>query len=143
MAALTPEENAGFAAFTAAGCVTCHRGALVGGQMYNRLGVVKPWPDTRDPGRYEITRNERDRMVFKVPSLRNVAETAPYFHDGSIASLERAIRLMAEFQLGREVPDDELKAMVAWLGSLSGSLQPLLPVAAQQRCSETEPRPKE
>ena len=88
--------------------------------MYNRLGAVKPWPDTRDPGRYAVSRNERDRLVFKVPLLRNVVHTAPYFHDGSVATLDEAIRLMAEFQLGKDISESEAESIATWLACLSG-----------------------
>jgi cytochrome c peroxidase len=117
--ALTRTEKAGFEVFTSVGCMTCHRGALVGGDMYQRLGAVKSWPDTSDLGRYEVTGHERDRLVFKVPALRDVAETAPYFHDGSVGSLEEAIRLMGEYQLGRNLTPDEVEAIRVWLGSLT------------------------
>jgi cytochrome c peroxidase len=119
-AALTPAEIAGLQEFTSVGCLTCHRSMLVGGEMFNRLGAVKPWPDTRDLGRYEITRVERDRMVFKVPPLRNVTETAPYFHDGSIPTLQEAVHKMAEYQLGTVLTSAQVASIVAWLGSLTG-----------------------
>lgn len=119
-AALNAVQKDGFRAFTSAGCVTCHRGPLVGGEMFNRLGLVKPWPDTSDQGRFEVTGHSRDRMVFKVPQLRNVAETAPYFHDGSVATLDEAVRLMADYQLGKALSDADTAAIVAWLGSLTG-----------------------
>jgi cytochrome c peroxidase len=118
--ALTAEQVAGFRVFASAGCATCHRGALVGGEMFNRLGVVKPWPDTADLGRFEVTGHARDRFVFKVPQLRNVAETAPYFHDGSVVSLEQAVHLMAEYQLGSNLSDAATASIVTWLGSLTG-----------------------
>jgi cytochrome c peroxidase len=80
--ALTAKEKSGLNAFLAAGCQTCHAGALVGGSAFQKLGVAKPYPDASDPGRYKVTHTEADRMVFKVPSLRNVAMMAPYFHNG-------------------------------------------------------------
>jgi len=122
--ALSDAEKHGFQVFTSVGCMTCHRGALVGGDMYQRLGAVKAWPDTGDLGRYEVTGYERDRLVFKVPALRNVTRTAPYFHDGSIETLDEAIHLMGEYQLGRTLNADEVRAIRMWLGSLTAD--PLL-----------------
>ena len=81
----------------------CHNGAFVGGQIYNRLGVVEPWPNQADQGRAAVTKRAADAMVFKVASLRNVAMTAPYFHDGSVSDLNEAVRLMGKYQLGREL----------------------------------------
>lgn len=120
--ALTPEEKAGFNRFVEVGCVACHFGAMVGATMFQKAGLVKAWPDTRDRGRFEITRREADWMVFKVPSLRNVTETAPYFHDGSVASLPEAVRMMARHQIGKELDQDDVNLIVAWLKSLTGEL---------------------
>jgi cytochrome c peroxidase len=128
--ALTPEEIEGFSRFNGAGCMTCHRGVYVGGEMFSRLGIVKPWPHRRDMGRYQVTRHERDRFVFKVPGLRNVAETGPYLHDGSIASLDEMIRIMGEYQLGKSLPDDDVRLIAAWLRTLTGALRAGAPSAA-------------
>ena len=117
--ALTDPEQAGLAAFMEVGCVSCHLGPVLGGTLYRKLGFVKPYP-SEDPGRVEVTKNEADRAVFKVPSLRNVAKTGPYFHDGSIATREQAIRIMAEYQLGRTLDDDQVAAISAFLASLTG-----------------------
>jgi cytochrome c peroxidase len=121
-ATLTDKEIAGFARFTDAGCMTCHRGPYVGGDMYSRLGITKSWPDTEDLGRYEVTDHERDRLIFKVPGLRNVTETAPYLHDGSVANIEEAVRLMGDYQLGAELSDEDIRLIVVWLGTLTGEL---------------------
>jgi cytochrome c peroxidase len=121
-AALTAEQQAGFNTFTAAGCQACHAGALVGGNLYQKLGAAKPFPDAADPGRYKVTKNESDRMVFKVPSLRNVAKTAPYFHNGRVPVLAQAVSQMAEYQLGRQLTDEEVRSIIAWLGSLTGEI---------------------
>ena len=83
--ALTSDEKAGFNAYVEAGCQTCHAGAYLGGNLYQKLGMVKPWPDASDPGREKITKSEADRMVFKVPSLRNIDKTGPYYHNGKVA----------------------------------------------------------
>ncbi|MCX6619797.1 MAG: c-type cytochrome, partial [Acidobacteria bacterium] len=132
-AALTDEEKAGFNTFTAAGCQTCHAGALLGGNLYQKLGAAKPYPDQSDPGRYKVTQKDGDRLLFKVPSLRNAAKTAPYFHNGKVASLEQAVADMAEYQLGKQLSPSEVKSVVAWIQSLTGELpaeyikQPELP----------------
>ena len=120
--ALTDEEKAGFNKFVETGCQTCHMGAYVGGSMFQKLGAVKPYPDQSDPGRFKITKNEGDRMVFKVPSLRNVAKTAPYYHSGKVASLETAVAEMADYQLGKQLKPEEVKAIIAWLAALTGEI---------------------
>jgi cytochrome c peroxidase len=120
--ALSAEEKAGFLAFHKAGCQACHNGALVGGALLQKLGLVKPWPKQNDPGRQAVTGHELQRHVFKVSSLRNVEKTAPYFHDGSVATLEDAVRLMGEYQVEKPLTDREVKAIIAWLNSLTGEL---------------------
>ena len=121
--ALTDEELDGLALFLDTGCTTCHMGAPVGGMLYQKLGLVKPYP-TKDPGRAKVTGNPADEGFFKVPSLRNVAETAPYFHDGSIATLPEVVRIMARHQLGRELDDAQVQSIVVFLRSLTGSIDP-------------------
>ena len=118
--ALTEGELEGLQTFVDTGCVTCHMGPTVGGTMFQKLGLVKPY-DTQDMGRFEVTGRESDRKVFKVPSLRNVAETGPYFHDGSIASLEHAVSLMAEHQLGKTLSPSRNASIRAFLGALTGT----------------------
>jgi cytochrome c peroxidase len=120
--ALTAEEKAGAKLFANLGCIVCHTGQYVGGSMFERLGARVPWPASRDRGRKEVTGAATDDMVFKVPSLRNVAMTAPYFHDGSIATLNQAVRVMARHQLGIELEDGEARELEAWLGSLTGDI---------------------
>jgi cytochrome c peroxidase len=119
--ALRVEEQAGLALFMDAGCITCHNGPAIGGAMYQKLGLVKPFP-TDDPGRFDVTGNEADRTVFKVPSLRNITRTGPWFHDGQVTALADAVRLMGEHQLGRSLGDAEVEALVAFLGSLQGEI---------------------
>ena len=121
-AALSDDEKAGFNRFVDIGCITCHFGPDVGATMYQKAGLVKPWPDTKDRGRYEITRRDVDWMVFRVPSLRNVAETGPYFHDGSVSSLEEAVRMMGRHQLGKELPERDVSLITRWLRSLTGEI---------------------
>jgi cytochrome c peroxidase len=122
--ALTPAEIEGIKLFADIGCVQCHTGELVGGSMFQKVGVASPWPNQKDQGRYAVTKQAADRMVFKVPSLRNVAETAPYFHDGSVKELGDAVRMMAVHQLGMELTDEETASIVTWLGSLTGTTPP-------------------
>ncbi|MGD0580815.1 MAG: cytochrome c peroxidase, partial [Bryobacteraceae bacterium] len=106
--ALTDAEKAGFNEFMEAGCQACHAGAYMGGQIYQKLGLAAPYPDTADPGRQAVTKQESDRMVFKVPSLRNVDRTAPYFHNGKVGALEEAVKEMAQYQLGKQLKQDEI-----------------------------------
>jgi cytochrome c peroxidase len=88
--------------------------------MFQKVGLVRAWPDTRDRGRYEITMRDTDWMIFRVPSLRNVTRTAPYFHDGSVTSLQEAIRMMARHQIGRELGDEDVGLIAGWLDTLTG-----------------------
>ena len=118
--ALTNEEKAGFNTFVDAGCQACHNGAYVGGATFQRIGLVEPWPKDDDLGRYAVTKNPADRLVFKVPTLRNVTQTGPYFSDGQVTTLPEAVRLMARHQLGRQLSDEQTAAIVIWLGSLTG-----------------------
>jgi cytochrome c peroxidase len=120
--ALTVPELEGLKIFTNIGCMVCHTGEFVGGAMYQKVGIVEPWPDQRDQGRFAVTRQDTDRMMFKVPTLRNIAKTAPYFHDGSVATLDAAVRRMARYQLGLTLSDQEVAAIVTWLGALTGEL---------------------
>lgn len=120
--ALTEQEKAGLKTYMELGCQACHMGALLGGNLYQKLGLMKPYPDSSDPGRFQVTKSEADRMVFKVPSLRNVEKTGPYFHNGKVATLEQAVAEMAEYQLGRAVTRAEVESVVAFLKALTGEL---------------------
>jgi len=120
-AALSAEQLGGLATFLDTGCATCHNGAALGGGMYQKLGLVKPF-ETADTGRAEVTKSDADKFFFKVPSLRNITETGPYFHDGQVATLEDAVRLMADHQLGRSLTDAQLGEIRAFLGSLKGEI---------------------
>jgi len=120
--ALTASEKSGFNTFAATGCQWCHNGAYVGGSAYQKLGVMKPWPRQTDQGRYQVTKEEIDKMVFKVPSLRNIQKTGPYFHDGSVPTLDQAIRNMAVHQRGVELTDARVKSIETWMGSLTGKI---------------------
>ena len=131
--ALTNEEKNGFNVFMETGCQACHSGAYLGGTSYQVLGLVKPWPDTADPGREKFTKNSADRMLFKIPGLRNVAETGPYFHNGRVETLEQAVSRMAEYQLGKTLNDAQIRSIVTWLKTLTGEIpaeyikKPVLP----------------
>jgi cytochrome c peroxidase len=127
--AMNEDERRGYALFASVGCTSCHTGANVGGTMYQRMGLVRDWfaqvgrPLTAaDDGRFNVTHDEADRHRFKVPTLRNVALTSPYFHDGSAATLNDAVRTMGAFQLGRDLSDEQIRLIVAFLGTLSGEV---------------------
>jgi cytochrome c peroxidase len=120
--ALTDAEKAGFNKFMEVGCQACHAGAYLGGEVYQKLGSMKPYPDTSDPGRQRVTKQESDRLVFKVPSLRNIDKTAPYFHTGKVGTLEEAVKEMGEYQLGKQVKDDEVASIVTFLKTLTGEI---------------------
>jgi cytochrome c peroxidase len=117
--ALTLEEQRGLETFMNTGCASCHNGSLLGGKLFMKFGVINPYKNQEDQGRYEITKNESDGMVFKVPSLRNVAMTAPYFHDGGEETLKGAIKTMAWTQLGRELKDEEISDIEKFLNTLT------------------------
>ena len=119
--ALTQEQKEGLALFREKGCVLCHHGVNLGGTMFSKFGVVES-SHSKDLGRYNVTKNPADKYYFKVPTLRNIALTAPYFHDGRTKSLKEAVSIMASIQLGREMSDDELDKIVAFLSSLTGKL---------------------
>lgn len=119
--ALGSAEREGLAQFLRMGCADCHNGPLVGGSMYMKLGLFGPYENTKDQGRFDLTKDEADRMYFKVPILRNVADTAPYFHDGSIPDLATAVKTMARLQLGKPVSDGEVASIVTFLRTLSGT----------------------
>lgn len=127
--ALTRLEEDGYRRFSEYGCISCHQGMLVGGNMFQKFGVLGDYFAGRsvseaDLGRFAVTGREEDRHVFKVPSLRNVSRTAPYFHDASAATLDQAVLIMARYQLGRELSSDDVNAIVAFLGTLDGELPP-------------------
>ncbi|MEW8509175.1 MAG: cytochrome c peroxidase [Candidatus Thiodiazotropha sp.] len=118
--ALTPQEQSGLALFIRRNCVRCHDGRLLGGTLIEKLGVHMDFHNTEDLGRYRVTGDDEDKMMFKVASLRNVAVTGPWFHDGSGKSLEEVIRIMGRIQLEIELKDDEVADIAAFLGALTG-----------------------
>jgi cytochrome c peroxidase len=120
--ALSTEEIAGLRTFVETDCQTCHMGPGMGGGMFQKLGLVMPWQNTHDLGRFELTKQDSDKLVFKVPSLRNIEKTAPYYHDGSVSTLEEAVRLMGRHQLGRELTPAQVGSIVTFLKSTTGPL---------------------
>ncbi|NRB40799.1 MAG: c-type cytochrome [Pseudomonadales bacterium] len=122
--ALNKQEKAGLQAFINVGCTACHNGPTLGGKVYQKLGLVKPYANQADQGRFDLTQKTTDKMVFKVPMLRDVARTAPYFHDGSVKTLSDAVNQMASLQLGRDLDKKTTADIVAFLQSLThnGSL---------------------
>jgi cytochrome c peroxidase len=116
--ALKPTEIQGLHEFLTLGCTTCHYGPVMGGQVYQKLGLVNPYP-TEDKGRFDVTKDEDDQFKFKVPMLRNIAITGPYFHKGQHATLEEVVRKMAWHQLGKELADEQVKSLVAFLQTLT------------------------
>ena len=127
--AITPEELAGYKLFKRYGCISCHQGINIGGNLYEKLGVMRDYFKAKgniteaDMGRYAVTKDIEDMHVFKVPSLRNVALTAPYLHDGSAATLEQVVKIMGEHQLGLDLPAEDISEIVAFLKTLTGEYE--------------------
>jgi cytochrome c peroxidase len=126
--ALSLDEQKGYELFKSQGCISCHQGMLLGGNMYQKIGIVNDYFKERgnitpaDLGRFNQTRQEADRYVFKVPSLRNVALTPPYLHDGTAPTLDAAIKAMIRYQVGRQIPQDDIDRIIQFLNTLSGDL---------------------
>ncbi|ELS00892.1 cytochrome c peroxidase [Xenococcus sp. PCC 7305] len=127
--AISDRAKEGYSLFKSYGCVTCHQGMLVGGNMFQTLGVFGDYFADRgnitkaDLGRYNVTQDDLDRYVFKVPSLRNITLTAPYFHDGNPKTLDQAIKLMGKYQLGVDIPQQDVDLIMHFLRSLTGEYQ--------------------
>ena len=119
--ALSNAEKKGLNKFIEVGCFSCHNGPAFGGNMYQKLGLVKAWPDLKDVGRSEITKNDAEKYFFKVPSLRNIEKTGPYLHDGSVKDLSEMVAKMAEFQLAKNLTDEEVSSIVTFLKALTGT----------------------
>nr|WP_275853323.1 cytochrome-c peroxidase [Sulfurimonas sp. SAG-AH-194-C20] len=119
--AISDKAKEGYALFKTKGCISCHHGVNVGGNLYSKFGVIKN-SHTDSLGRYSITKKEKDKYFFKVPSLRNIEHTAPYFHDGRASTLHKAIEIMALLQLGRQFSQDEVMKIEEFLKSLSGEM---------------------
>jgi len=126
--ALTDNQAQGLKTFMDTGCTACHSGTWVGGLSYQKFGIVEPyWKYTKsekiDNGRFEVTKKEADKYVFKVPVLRNVERTAPYFHDGSVGRLGDAVWIMGKIQLGKDLTNEQRQSIVAFLSSLTGKIR--------------------
>jgi cytochrome c peroxidase len=148
--ALSDAEQRGLRTFMETGCATCHNGPGVGGGMFQKFGVVEDYSKETgskevDKGRFDVTHDDADMYVFKVPSLRNVAMTPPYFHDGAVSTLPEAVRIMAKVQLGQDLAERDIADIVAFLGSLTGQLPddfrnaPVLPPSAFDSASDQKP----
>jgi cytochrome c peroxidase len=140
-AALTANEVAGYRLFRSSGCVACHNGPAVGGKSFQKMGVVERYAtDNPAEGRIAVTRDDADRFKFKVPTLRNVELTYPYFHDGAAETLPKAVDTMARVQLGKRFSADENANVVAFLKTLTGD-QPSFALPILPPSSDTTPRP--
>ncbi len=120
--AISQKEKKGYALFKSYGCTSCHQGKNIGGNLYQKLGVFKQYfqnENMQNLGRYNILKTPNSKHVFKVPSLRNIALTYPYLHDGSIKTLEAVIQLMGNYQLGRKIPKEDILKIEAFLNSLT------------------------
>lgn len=126
-AALNDQEKKGLELFIDSGCITCHSGPALGGQMLQKFGLFHDyWKETKseniDLGLYDISERDAEKYFFKVPGLRNIVHTAPYFHDGSVGDLEAAVRIMGKLQRNVDLTDAEVKDIVAFFGSLSSDI---------------------
>jgi cytochrome c peroxidase len=125
--ALTIAEKKGFETFIAEGCTQCHMGNTFGGRLYQKVGLYGSYsefkkPKVVDEGRFEVTGNENDKNLFKVPSLRNIEKTGPYFHDGQVVDLAEAIKIMGKLQLNKEFSNDKVKDLITFLKTLTGEV---------------------
>jgi cytochrome c peroxidase len=140
--ALTKDELAGYALFKDSGCTGCHNGPAVGGNSFQKMGVVEPYQTTNQAeGRVAVTKDEADRFLFKVPTLRNVELNYPYFHDGEAATLTKAVDTMGRIQLGKQFTAEENAKIVAFLKTLTGD-QPSFKLPILPPSSDSTPRPQ-
>ncbi len=140
--ALSADELAGYELFKDSGCTACHNGAAAGGNTFQKMGVVEPYTSTSPAeGRVAVTKEEADRFNFKVPTLRNVELTYPYFHDGEAETLTEAVDVMGRIQLGKKFSDKENAQIVAFLKTLTGD-QPDFKLPILPPSSEKTPLPK-
>ncbi len=140
--ALTPKEIAGYKLFKTSGCTTCHYGEAVGGSSFQKMGVLEPYKAINPAkGRISVTGKDADRFKFKVPTLRNVEMTYPYFHDGEAETLTEAVNVMGRIQLGKKFTDDENASIVAFLKTLTGD-QPSFALPILPPSTDKTPRPK-
>ncbi len=139
--ALTADEVAGYELFKTSGCTACHNGAAVGGNSYQKMGVVEPYKtDSKAEGRVAVTGKDADRFNFKVPTLRNVEMTYPYFHDGAAGTLTEAVDIMGRLQLGKKFSDTENAQIVAFLKTLTGD-QPDFKLPILPPSTDATPKP--
>ena len=120
LTAITKAEVEGLDLFLAKACVTCHMGSMMGANMYQKNGLIKPYHNLEDEGRFEVTGIEQDKFMFKVPTLRNIELTGPYFHDGGVASLEKTIQMMGDMQLMQQISDEEAAKIAGFLKTMNG-----------------------
>ena len=140
--ALNQTELAGYQLFKETGCTACHYGEAVGGTSFQKMGLVQPYKtDNKALGVYALTKNEADRYKFKVPTLRNVELTYPYFHDGGAHTLSEAVSTMAKIQLGKDMPQDQVDKIVAFLKTLTGK-QPQFTLPILPPSVDSTPRPE-
>lgn len=140
--AISATETQGYALFKTSGCVACHNGRAAGGTSFQKMGVVEPYQtDSPEIGRAEVTKQDADRFMFKVPTLRNVELTYPYFHDGAANTLSQAVEVMGRVQLGRRFTPDENAKIVAFLKTLTGD-QPSFTIPQLPPSSDATPRPE-
>jgi cytochrome c peroxidase len=123
---LSPLEKKGYLLFKELGCITCHNGVNIGGNSFQKLGLIHKFSHKRGPDRFAVTKRKEDRGVYKVPTLRNIALTAPYFHDGSAKTLEEAVETMSYYNLGFKLTKDEKEALIAFLKTLTGKKPEIL-----------------
>lgn len=124
---LSKEEKEGYIIFKQAGCIICHNGVNIGGNSFQKMGTFLEYESNNSyPDRAEITKKEENKNVFKVPTLRNITLTAPYFHDGSAKTLEKAIEIMSKYNLGQKFSDEDVKKIVLFLGILKGETPEIL-----------------
>lgn len=139
--AITEKELAGYTLFKASGCIICHNGEAIGGNSFQKMGLVEPYQTTAAvEGRAAVTGKDADRMNFKVPTLRNVELTYPYFHDGAYNTLAEAVDIMGRLQLGRKYSEEEIDQIVAFLKTLTGE-QPQITLPVLPPSSDATPRP--
>ncbi|MDX9995236.1 MAG: cytochrome-c peroxidase [Rhodocyclaceae bacterium] len=141
--ALTADEQAGWKLFQDSGCVACHNGEALGGASFQKMGLFEAYKTTAAAkGRADVTGKDADRMMFKVPTLRNIEMTYPYFHDGAYWTLKEAVDVMGRLQLGKKFNDKENAQIVAFLKTLTGD-QPIfrLPILPPSRDNTPKPTP--
>jgi cytochrome c peroxidase len=140
--AISKTEFAGYNLFKSSGCIACHNGQNIGGNSFQKMGIVEPYKaNSPAEGRVAYSKDEADRFKFKVPTLRNVELTYPYFHDGAANSLKEAVETMGRVQLGRKFTDEENAQIVAFLKTLTGD-QPSFKLPQLPPSSEATPRPQ-